>query len=174
MDRHFSAGAVRPASPRPHQRILLCAVEPRPRGDLRHAQHHQFRAWRPLHDGRLLRLFPAQRIRARLLVGARPRAAHHRHFRHGHRAHHAATDRPPRPSLRPAAHLRSRPRHPGPIPELFRLFGPALCNSPRIERRPESRLHVPAELSRLGHRLLARRLSCDLVHDRAHAARCLL
>ena len=40
-------------------------------------------------------------------------------------------------------------------------------------RRPRSRLHVPAELSRLGDRLLARRLLRHLVCDRADQARLL-
>ena len=52
-----------------------------------------------------------------------------------------------------------------------RLGGPALRDAGCAARRPEPRLHVPAELPRLGDRRLARGLPRHLVRDRAHAAR---
>ena len=51
--RHPIAGVVRPAPDRADQRLVLCAAQPRPRRHLRHAQHHQLRARRPIHDGRV-------------------------------------------------------------------------------------------------------------------------
>ena len=62
-DRSY-AGSLRTASGGTDQRLVLRAAQPRARRDLRHAQHHQFRPRRALHDGRVLRLFPAQRDRA--------------------------------------------------------------------------------------------------------------
>ena len=67
--RHLHPGVVRAIAGRPDQRRLLRPAEPRPRRDLRHVQHRQFRPWRALHDGRLLRLVPAQLFRHRLLAG---------------------------------------------------------------------------------------------------------
>ena len=61
----------------------------------------------------------------------------------------------------------------GRVPQLFRLLGPALPRPRAAARRAESRLHVPAELPRLGGRLLAGRLPRHLVRDRAHQARLL-
>ena len=68
--RHPLAGAVRPALDRADQRLVLRAAEPRARRDLRHAQHHQFHARRPVHDGRLRGVPAAAVHRPRLLVGA--------------------------------------------------------------------------------------------------------
>ena len=48
--------------------------------------------------------------------------------------------------------------------------GSALHDPQRAGGRPQPRLHVPADLSRLGHRLFARRVSGHLVRHRAHAA----
>ena len=61
FERSIDASSLRAASGGTDQRLVLRAVEPWARRDLRDAQHHQFRAWRGLHDGRVLRLFPAQR-----------------------------------------------------------------------------------------------------------------
>ena len=38
----------------PDQRLVLRHAQPRARRHLRHAEHHQFRAWRAVHDGRVL------------------------------------------------------------------------------------------------------------------------
>ena len=70
IDGHQSAGAIRPALDRADQRLVLCAAQSRARRDLRHAQHHQFRARRPVYDGRVRRLFPVAVRRTELLVGA--------------------------------------------------------------------------------------------------------
>ena len=51
---------LRAAAARPDQRRLLCDAVARPGGDLRPAQHHQLHPWRPVHDGRLLRLDAAR------------------------------------------------------------------------------------------------------------------
>ena len=59
----------------------------------------------------------------------------------------------------------------GVFAQLLRLGRPALSHAGFAARRPESRLHVPAELSRLGDRGLADGLLRHLVRDRAHAAR---
>ena len=162
-ERSIDAGPLRAASGGTDQRLVLRAVESRPCRDLRHAQHHQFRAWRALHDGRVLRLFPAQRPRHRLLVGADHRADRGRHFRHDPGADHAEMADRARSSLRPAADLRPRADHAGRVPELFRFLGPALRDPRSNSGRHESRLHVPADLSRLGRDVLAGGLHRHLV-----------
>ena len=124
----IDASSLRTASGGTDQRLVLRAAQSRARRDLRHAQHHQFRPWRGLHDGRVLRLFPAQRRGHRLLAGADHRADRGRHLRHDPRADHAAMAVRPRPSLRPAADLRAGADHPGRVPELFRLVRSALCD----------------------------------------------
>ena len=63
-----------------------------------------------------------------------------------------------RPSLRPAADLRPGADHRGRCAQPVRLRRPALCRAGCAARRAEPRLHVPAELPRLGDRRLARRL----------------
>ena len=73
--RRPAAGAVRPAADRPDQRLVLRAAQPGAGRDLRPAQHHQFHPRRPVHDGRVRRVFPAAILRHRLLVGAAARAA---------------------------------------------------------------------------------------------------
>src|SRR5947199_13672 len=123
--RHSIAGAVRAIAARADQRLVLRAAQSRPRRDLRHAQHHQFRAWRALHDGRVLRLLPAPPHRHRLLVGADHRADCGRHFWHDPGTDHAAMADWARPSLRPAAHLRAATEN----PTLVRAFG---INVPRM------------------------------------------
>ena len=129
VERSIDAGSLRAASGRTDQRLVLRAAQPWARRDLRHAQHHQFRAWRALHDGRVLRLFPAQRAGHRLLAGADHRADRGRHFRHDPGADHAAMAVRPRSSLRTAADVRHGADHPGRVPELFRLVRSALCDS---------------------------------------------
>ena len=123
------ASSLRPAFGGIDQRIVLRAAQSRARRDLRHAQHHQFRPWRALHDGRVLRVFPAEPDRHRLLVGAADRADRGRHLRHDPGADHAAMAGRPRPSLWPAADLRHRADRAGRVPELFRLVRAALCDS---------------------------------------------
>ena len=63
--RHSVDGAVRAASARAHQRLVLRDPEPRSRRHLRHAQHHQLRARRPVHDGRLRGVPAARQARHR-------------------------------------------------------------------------------------------------------------
>ena len=161
FERSIDAGSLRAASGGTDQRLVLRAAQPWARRDLRHAQHHQFRAWRALHDGRVLRLFPAQPDEHRLLAGADPRADRGRHFRHDPGADHAAMAVRPRSSLRAAADVRDGADHPGRVSELFRLVRSALCDPrSKLEGRHESRLHVPADLSRLGRGVLADRVHC--------------
>ena len=136
---HHGAAALRPVADRPHQRLVLRAAEPRPRRHLRHAQHRQFRPWRLLHGRRLRRLFPAALRRRQLLGRADPVAAHRRRARRAwSSALHAATHRRPRPSLRPAAHLRARAGHPGPVPEPVRLLRQALSGADRAAAAPST------------------------------------
>ena len=111
-----------------------------------------------LHDGRIRGLFPAAVPRGWLLAGARDRAAGDRTVRHDHRALDAAVAIQARPPLRAAADLRPRPDHPGAVPEPVRLVGTALPDSGSAPGRAATRLHVPADLPRLGDRLLVRRL----------------
>ena len=80
-----------------------------------------------------------------------------RRDRHRDRAAVPAVALQARSSLRPAADLRPRADHRGPVPQLVRLVRPALSDAGGADRRPEPRLHVPAELPRLGDRGLARR-----------------
>ena len=61
----------------------------------------------------------------------------------------------------------------GAVPQRVRLVRPALPDPAGARRRPQPRLHVPAELPRLGDRRLAHRLPRHLVRDRAHQARLL-
>ena len=72
--RKFHASPLRPTPGRTDQRLVLRAAQPWACRDLRDAQHHQFRAWRALHDGRVLRLFSAQSRQHRILAGADPGA----------------------------------------------------------------------------------------------------
>ena len=173
MVRHQLAGPVRATADRAHQRLVLRAAQPRARRHLRHAQHHQLHPRRPVHAGRLHGVLPAAICRDRLLVGDRHRAARGRDHRHHHRAAVPAMALQARPSLRPAADLRSRAHYRGHLPQFLRLVGPALYRAAGAARRAEPRLHVPAELSRLGGGLLARGLPDHLVRDRAHQARLL-
>ena len=94
--------------------------------------------------------------------------------RHGHRAHHAAMALQARSSLRAAADLRAGADHRGRRAQLLRLGRACPITMPEsLRRRPQSRLHVPAELSRLGDRGFADGLPRHLVRDRAHEARLL-
>ncbi len=83
---------------------------------------------------------------------------------------HARPALPARPPLRPAPDLRPRADHRGPVPQLLRRLGPALPDPGGLGGRPQPRLHVPADLPRLGDRRVADRLLRHLVPDRAHAA----
>ena len=130
-----------------------------------------FSARRPVHDGRVRRLSAAAIFRHRLLAGADRGAGAGRHHRHHRRAAVPAMALQARPPLRPAADLRARADHRGRVPQLFRLGRPALHRAGIAAGRPQSRLHVPAQLSRLGDRGLADGLPRHLVRDRAHAAR---
>src|SRR5206468_7120505 len=85
-------------------------------------------------------------------------------------ADHAAMAFGARPSLRIAADLRPGADHPGRVPELLWLVRLALFYSRRAEGRHESRVHVPADLSRLGRGVFADRMPADLVSDRADEA----
>ena len=67
--------------------------------------------------------------------------------------------------LRPGAH------HSGAVPELFRRLRPALRDPQAAQRRLQSRLHVPARLSRLGDPRLGGRMPGDLAHHREDQAR---
>ena len=60
-------------------------------------------------------------------------------------------------ALRSAPHFRSGADHRRRVPQLLRLLRAALCGAGCAARRTQSRLHVPAELPRLGDRVLARR-----------------
>ena len=142
-----------------------------PRRHLRHAHHRQFRPRRVLHDGRLRRLFPASIRRPQLLVGADPLAARDRRVRRAGRAAVAEAARRLRSALQPAADLRPGADHPGPVPELLRRLGPALRDPEAAQRRLQSRLHVPAHLSRLGDPRLSGCVLGDLVLDREDQAR---
>ena len=71
------------------------------------------------------------------------------------------------------ADLRPRADHPGPVPQRLRRLRPALHHAPAAGGRAEPRLHVPAQLPRLGGRGLARRLLRHLVPDREDPARLL-
>ena len=174
--RDPDARPVRPVDAGPHQRRLLCAAEPRPRGHLRSAQHRQLQPRRLLHDGRLRKLDPAHGVRRELLVGAAALAPRGRRARDRRRAHHDRASLPARPDLRAAPHLRPGADHPGPVPQCLRRFGHALCGTRRAAGRAQPRLHGPADLSRLGHRRLGRGLPRHVVRHREdeprrHAAR---
>ena len=76
-----------------------------------------------------------------------------------------------RPPLRPAADLRAGPDHRGHVPPLVRRLRPALPDPEGAGRRLQPRLHVPADIPRLGRHRLGRGLLRHLVRDRAHQAR---
>ena len=120
--------------------------------------------------GAFMAFFLLQYAGLELLVGAADRADHRRDRRHRDRAGVPALALQARPSLRAAADLRDRADHRGRVPQLFRLVRAALSDAGCVARRTEPRLHVPAELSRLGDRVLAVHLPRHLVRDRAHAA----
>src|SRR5207237_1284645 len=78
-------------------------------------ERQQLHARRPVHDGRLRGLVPAQQGGAGVLVGARARADRRRPLRCDHRAHHAQAALQARPPLRAAVDLRPGADHPGPV-----------------------------------------------------------
>ena len=139
-------------------------LESGPCRHFRHAHDRQLRPRRVLHDGGLRRLFSASIRRPQLLVGAHPVAARDRRDRSDRRAAVPEAARRLRSALQPAAHLRPGADHPGPVPELFRRLGPALRDPQTARRRLQSRLHVPAGLSRLGDPRLSDRVPGDLAH----------
>src|SRR5690606_22325339 len=165
-----ATGALRAAAARSDQRVFLCDPVAGAGSDLRPAQHHQLHARRAVYAGCLRCLDAADLSWHRLLVGAPHRAGRRWHHRHHHRAAADLAALPPRPSLRAAAYLRPRADHPGRAAQPVRHLRPALCDPAPAFRRTEPRLHVPAELSRLGRGGLARRLPRDLVRDREDAA----
>ena len=169
--RHTDAGPVRPAADRAHQRRVLRDADARARRDLRPAQHHQLHARRPVHDGRVLRVVPARALGRRLLVVAAARADRRRRDRRRHRAHDALAALQARPPVRAAADLRPRADHPGRVHQLLRQLGPALPAARGVRRRVQPRLHVPAEVPRVGDRRFAHRVPRHVVRDRAHQAR---
>src|ERR1700682_338330 len=140
------AGSVRTASGGTDQRLVLRVAQSWACRDLRHAQYHQFRPWRGLHDGRLLCVFSVEPDRPGILVGAAHRAYRRRYFRDDPRADHAAMARRPRSSLWVAPDIRAGADHTGRVPELFRLVRSALRDPrlsenwriPRIAGRHES------------------------------------
>ena len=71
------------------------------------------------------------------------------------------------------ADLRARADHPGPVPQRLRRLRPALHGARAAGGRAEPRLHVPAQLPRLGGGGLAHRLLRHLVPDREDPARLL-
>src|SRR5437868_4921020 len=168
-----AAGApVLCATPRrADQRRVLRDAEPRARGYLRPPQHHQLHARGAVHDGRVLRLVSAELVGDRLLAGADHRADRGRHSRHRDRAVSAAPHRAIGSPLRTLADLRPGVDHRGHLPPAIRLVGPALHDPAGTPGRAQSRLHVSAELPRLGHRRLACRVPRNLVCHRAHSAR---
>ena len=87
------------------------------------------------------------------------------------RAHDAGAAVQARSPVRIAAHVRPGAGHPGPVPQRVRLVGAAVPDPVAACRRRQSRLHVPADLPRLGDRRVAGRVLFDLVRDRAHQAR---
>src|SRR5580704_2354890 len=169
--RHFDAAALRAIADRSDQRLVLRVAEPGSGGDLRHVEYRQLRARRVLYGRRLHRLFPAASGRRELLGRPRPRPVDRRRDRRDHGTDVAEAHRGARPSLWPAAHLRARAGHPGAVPELFRRLWPALSDPARVAGRAQSRLHVLAQLPRLGHRVFGDRLLRDLVPDREDPAR---
>ena len=161
---------VRPVVDRPDQRLVLCAAQSGAGRHFRHAQHHQFQSRRPIYAGRVCRLPDAAIFRARLLACADHCAAGRRPDRRDHRARVFAMAIQARSSLRAAADLRVGADHRRRRPQQVRLGRPALHDAGFAARRSEPRLHVPAELPRLGDRRLARGLHRYLVRHRAHAA----
>ena len=167
------AGVPRPAAGRAHQRLVLRHAEPRPRDHLRPAAGHQLRAWRAIHAGRLRRLPAAGASRHRLLAGPDPGAADRRRHRRGDRAAGAVAALRCRSALWPAAHLRPRLDARRRVPLLLRRLRQSLRRAAAAGRRHQSRLHVPAELPRLGGDRLAHPLPRHLARDREDQARLL-
>src|SRR5205085_44932 len=165
------AGAVRSAPHRADQRRLLRDAEPGAVGHLRPAQHHQLRARRAVHDGRLRRVLRVAVGRPRLLAVAADRAGRGRPLRGGARAHDAQAALPPRSPLRVAADVRRGAGRPGALPQRVRLIRVAVRRPAAAHGRLQPRLHVPAGVSGLGGRLLARRVPDHLVRDRADETR---
>ena len=152
------------------QRVLLRAAEPRLGRHLRHAQRHQLRSRRPVHAGRLRGVDAVEVHRHRLLVGADPGPAGGRIDRRRAGKADAEPALQARPPLRPAADLRAGPDHRGHVPPLVRRLRPALPDPEGAGRRLQPRLHVPADIPRLGRHRLGRGLLRHLVRDRAHQA----
>ena len=139
---------------------------------LRHAQHHQFHPWRPIHDGRLRRLFSAAAmpdsnywaalIVAPIVVGAFGMLIERTLLQWLYKLDHLY-------GLLLTFGLALI------IEGVFRNYFGSSGLPYHVARaaagRAESRLHVPAELPRLGGRVFARRLPRHLVRDRAHEAR---
>ncbi|MGN5478575.1 ABC transporter permease subunit [Cupriavidus basilensis] len=105
--------------------------------------------------------------RHQLLVVAAGGAGAGRAGGYRHRARPAAVAVRARPPVRAAAHLRAGARNRRPVPLPIRRLGAALFDSRRNGRRLQPRLHVPAEIPRvggIGASLYS--VPADLVHDR--------
>ena len=158
--RHSRPGPVRPAPDRADQRLVLRAALAGPGDHLRPPEHRQLLPRRPLHAGRVRGLDPAGEGGHRLLAGADPRAAGCRRSSASlHRADYAA-----------AGSYRLDPLY-----GLLLTFGLALILQgvfrnyfgssglpyempAQLQGGKTLRLHVPAQLPRLGDRRLADRL----------------
>src|SRR5205085_10682207 len=89
-----------------------------------------------------------------LLAGIDHRADRGRHSRHRDRAVSAAPHRAIGSPLRTIADLWPGIDNRGHLPAAIRLVGPALHDPAATPGRAQSRLHVSAELPRLGYRRL--------------------
>src|SRR5689334_4608306 len=167
--RALHPAAVQPAAARPDQRRLLRQAGPGARRDLRHAERDQLHARRAVHDGRLRCLVDADLAAHSLLGRAGAGADHRRPVRHRDRAIDAEAHLPSRPSLRLPADLRPGADHRGTVPVELGLVRRAVPEPD--PGRLQSRLHVPAGLSRLRRGGGARDLPHHLVRHRAHQAR---
>ncbi len=132
-----------------------------------------FHPRRAVHDGRVRRLFSAAEFRHQLLGSLGDRADPGRRHRRRYRATFSPASAQARSALRAASHLRPRVGHRGAVPQSLGLVRIALSGARCAQGRAQSRLHVPAELPRLGHPALVGGMPRHLVCHRAHAARLL-
>ena len=86
-----------------------------------------------------------------------------------YRAHDVAPSLRTRSPLRPAVDVRPRAHFRGRFPILVRRRGQALFAAPATLRRRQSRLHVPAHLSRVGRHRVPRHLPRHMASHRKDA-----
>ena len=145
-----ATGDAEPAAARARERLVLRDSESRAGGDLRLAQRDQLRARRVVHARRDARVDGAVVFRPAVLGDAGAGAVDRGAVRHRDRTLDAALAVQARSPVRAAADVRPHAGRRRRVPLDLRFVRPAVRRAVGAVRRDQSRLHVPAELSRVG------------------------